>query len=254
MIRRFARPLSLAVLPLAVSGALVSCSSDDSDASADDASSQGALQNPPASDAPGDLILDDASTPEGYTFERAGSDSDEDLSDLFGDEAGDSGDVVTPPQCASLAVDASMVFTWMMEPSDRTAVVSYTHGDDDESGAFVRVTTGTPEGGMPDVAGCAEFSSESDSEFGAMSKSFQVAPVDVSVDGADELTAADVTVTGLLLDGEDIGDEAVGQTARYIVGTVGDRTFNLLAVGQVGDDVVQQLAEDQVARMSHAGA
>jgi hypothetical protein len=245
MIRRFARPLSLAVLPLAVSGALVACGSEGSDASG-----EATLQNPPASDAPADLILTDASTPEGYTYEPAGSESEEDLSDLFGGEEAEGGEVIAPPQCAPLAVDAGMVFQWMMEPADRTAVASFTLGEDDESGVFVRVTTGTPEGGMPDVAECGEFSSESNSAFGAMSKTFQATPVDVSVDGTDELTAADVTVTGLLLDGEDVGAEAVGQTARYITGTVGDRTFNMLAVGQVDDAVVQQLADDQVARLN----
>jgi hypothetical protein len=250
MIRRFARPLSLAVLPLAVSGALVSCGSDDSDASGKDAASQEALQNPPASDAPADLILDEASTPEGYSYDPTGSEGDEDLSDLFGGDDAEGGEVITPPQCAPLAVDAGMVFQWMMEPADQTAVVSFTFGEDDESGVFVQVTTGTPEGGMPDAAGCGDFTSDSDSAFGAMSKTFQATPVDLSVDGADELTAADVTVTGLFMDGEDIGAEAVGQTARYIVGTVGDRTFNMLAVGDVDDAVVQELADGQVARLN----
>ncbi|OLT52775.1 hypothetical protein BJF89_04775 [Corynebacterium sp. CNJ-954] len=254
MIRRFAKPLSLAVLPLAVSGALVSCSSDDSDAGGEDTASQEALQNPPASDAPADLILDDASTPDGYTFEPAGSEGDEDLSELFGGEMEDSGDIVTPPQCEPLAVDLGLVLQWSMEPADATAVASFVQDQDDESGVFVRVTTGTPEGGMPDVAGCGEFSSESNSEFGSMSKSFQATPVDVSVDGVDDLAAADITVTGLLLDGEDVGAEAVGQTARYITGALGDRTFNFLVVGQVDDEVVEQLAADQVARMNSVAA
>lgn len=254
MIRRFARPLSLAVLPLVVSGALVSCGSDDSDAAGEDAASQEALQNPPASDAPADLILDDASTPDGYTYDPAASENDEDLSDLFAEEGEDSGDVVTPSQCAPLAVDLGMVLQWSMEPADKTAVASFVQAEDDESGVFVRVAAGAPEDGMPDAVECGEFSSESNSEFGSISKTFQVTPVDVSIDGVDELTATDVTVTKLLLDGEDVGTEAVGQAVRYITGYVGDRTFNLLAVGQVDDETAQQLAVDQVARMNSVGA
>ncbi|WP_145942397.1 hypothetical protein [Corynebacterium glyciniphilum] len=256
MIRRFAKPLSLAVLPLAVSSALVSCSSDDaenSDAGTDSAS-QEALQNPPASDAPRDLILDDASTPDGYSYDLVGSEDNEDVSEFFGDEGAEDADVVNPPQCAPLAVDSGLVLKWMMEPADRTAVASFTQGDDDESGVFVRVTTGTPEGGMPDVAECGEFSSESTSEFGAMSKSFQAEQTDTSIEGVDELASADVTVTGMLLDGEDIGAEAVGQTVRYITGTVGDRTFSIVATGMVDEETAKQMAVDQVARMNNVGA
>ncbi|MEJ6549940.1 hypothetical protein PQI66_10325 [Corynebacterium sp. USCH3] len=256
MIRRFAKPLSLAVLPLAVSGALVSCSSDDaenSDAGTDSAS-QEALQNPPASDAPRDLILDDASTPEGYTYETLTSEDDEDLSEFFGDEGAEEEDVVTPPHCAPLAVDSALLFEWMMQPSDTSAVASFTHGEDDESGVIVRVSTGAPEGGLPDVSECGEFSSESNSAMGAMSKSFRAEPVDVSIGDADQLMAADVTVTALTIDGEDIGAEAVDETVRYITGTVGDRTFNVVASGMVDDETARQLAVDQVARMNNVGA
>ncbi|WP_420099070.1 hypothetical protein [Corynebacterium sp.] len=254
MIRRFAKPLSLAVLPLAVSGALVSCSSDDSDAAGEDAASQEALQNPPASDAPADLILDDASTPDGYSYETLTPEDDEDLSELFGDEGAEEEDVTNPPQCAPLAVDSALMFEWMMQPADAASVASFTHGEDDESGVIVRVSMGTPEGGMPDVSECGEFSSESNSAMGAMSKSFRAEPVDVSIDDADQLMAADVTVTALTIDGEDVGAEAVDETVRYITGTVGDRTFNVVATGMVDDETAKQMAVDQVARMNNVGA
>ena len=254
MIRRFAKPLSLAILPLAVSGALVSCSSDDSGAPGEDAASQEALQNPPASDAPANLILDDASTPGGYTYENFSAEDDQDLSDLLGNEGTEGEEVITPPQCAPLVVDGALMFTWMMEPASSTAVASFTLDDDEDSSVIVRVTTEMSEGGLPDVAECGEFSSESNSAMWTLSQSLRAEPVDVSIDDADQLMAADVTVTALAIDGQDVGAEAVDETVRYITGTVGERTFNVVASGIVDDETAQQLAVDQVARMNSVGA
>ncbi|MGP9759004.1 hypothetical protein [Corynebacterium sp. AOP12-C2-36] len=249
MTRRYRTPLALAALPLAASFTLVSCSSGGAEIAADEATPQDTMENRPASDTPSDVLLDGSSAPEGYSYEAPDPADMAELAKFFDGEEDAPTQATTPPQCASLAVDSGLLMEWMLEPTDRTAVASFTLDGDDESGVFVRVTRGTPQDGLPDAAECGEYFRDMDTEMGTMEKYFVAEPVDVELDDVDERTAADVTVTDLLLGGEELDSEAVGETVLFVAATANGWTVNVIVAGEADEELALALAQEQVDRM-----
>lgn len=271
MIRRFARPLSLAVLPLAVSGALVSCSSDDSDATGETTSTVGVPDaGQPASTAPADLIVDDMLTPEGYEYTPPAGEDDPSLGELMGElydnpEMADAEGLIggealgeateaNPVQCTGLAVDGLTVMDWMFRPAATTATAGYTQLDNDEDGLFVMVSTDEvdPQSFPTEVSECSEFSRMMGDETESGVQHYSAEPVDVSVEGAEVLGAARVTITGADVNGAAIEGEGIGTSMTTLTATVNGVTFTVAASEATSTDLVSSIASAQAQRIVNA--
>lgn len=274
MIRRFTTPLSLAVLPLAASFALVSCSSDDVAASDE---TTAAVEVPdagqPASGAPSDLIIDDTLTPEGYEYTPPAAEGEPSLAEMLSElsdnpELADAeglvggqalGEVASadPFQCTGLAIDGLTVMDWMFRPAGSTATAGYTLLDNDEDGVYVMVTTDEvdPQTFPADVSECAEFTREMTDETDNTQQHYTAEPVDVSVEGADVLGAARVTMAGVELNGEPIEGvegEAIGESLITVTATVNGVTYTIAASDATGTELVSSLASAQAQRIAAA--
>lgn len=271
MIRRFTTPLSLAVLPLAASFALVSCGSDDAMASDE---TTAAVEVPdagqPASGAPSDLIIDDTLTPEGYEYTPPAAEGEPSLAEMLGElsdnpELADAEGLVggqalgevaiaDPFQCTGLAIDGLTVMDWMFRPAGSTATAGYTLLDNDEDGVYVMVTTDEvdPQTFPADVSECAEFTREMADETDNTLQHYSAEPVDVTVEGADVLGAARVTMTGVDLNGEPIEGEGVGESLTTVTATVNGVTYTIAASDATGTELVSSLASAQAQRIAAA--
>lgn len=271
MIRRFAKPLSIAVLPLAASFALVSCSSDDAEASEE---TTAAVEVPdagqPASGAPSDLIIDDTVTPEGYEYDLvAGGDlpslgdmlsqlaEEPEFADVEGFDASQGfGDIMNanPFQCTGLAVDGVTVMDWMFRSAETTATAGYTLLDNDVDGIHIMVTTDEvdPQTFPADVSECAEFTREMTDETDNTLQHYTAEPVDVTVEGADVLGAARVTMTGAEVNGEPIEGEGIGESLITVTATVNGVSYMIAASDATGTELVSSLASAQAQRIAAA--
>lgn len=273
MIRRFAKPLSLAVLPLAVSGALVSCSSNGTEAS-DEPTTTAAVEVPdagqPASGAPSDLIIDDTVTPEGYEYDLVAGGDTPSLGDMFSEladdpeftdiEGFDAGQGLrdamnaNPFQCTGLAVDGVSLMDWMFRPAETTATAGYTLLDNDEDGIHIMVTTDEvdPQTFPADVSECLEFTREMTDETDNTLQHYTAEPVDVTVEGADVLGAARVTMTGAELNGEPIEGEGIGESLITVTASVNGVTYTIAASDSTGTELASSLASAQAQRIAAA--
>jgi hypothetical protein len=224
----------------------------------------------PASTAPADLIVDDSLTPEGYEYIPPAGEGDPSLAELLGElsdtpEMADAegliggealGEATTadPAQCTGLAVDGLTVMDWMFRPAATTATASYTQLDNDEDGVFVMVTTDDvdPESFPADVSECAEFTRSMGDETDNGVQHYTAEPVEISVDGAEVLGTARVTMTGVEANGESIEGEGLGASMTTLTATVDGITFTIAASEATDTELVGSIASAQAQRITNA--
>ncbi|MCJ7857459.1 hypothetical protein [Corynebacterium kalidii] len=266
--------IAMAVLAAGCLG-LSACGGDDSTPSSPDATTaSSAVEVPdagqPASTAPADLIVDDTLTPAGYEYIPPTGEDEPSLAELFGElsddpELADAEGLVggealgeatqaEPLQCTGLAVDPLTVMDWMFRPTGTTATASYTPVDSDEDGVVVMVTTDeTDPASFPaDVSECAEFTRAMSDETDNGVQHYTAEPVDITVDGAEVLGAARVTLTGVEVNGQPVEGDGVASTMTTVTATVDGVTFTVAASGTTDTAMVGSMASAQAQRITNA--
>ncbi|AEK35415.1 hypothetical protein [Corynebacterium variabile] len=224
----------------------------------------------PASTAPADLIVDDTLTPDGYEYtppagedepslaELLGESSDTpemaDAEGLIGGEALGEATTAEPAQCTGLAVDGLTVMDWMFRPAATTATAGYTQLDNDDDGVFVMVTTdeADPASFPADVSECSEFTRVMGDEADNGVQHYTAEPVDISVDGAEVLGAARVTMTAAEANGETIEGEGLGTSMTTLTATVYGISFTVAASEATDTELVGSIASAQAQRITNA--
>lgn len=257
---------------------LSACSDDAQNAVSETttADSSSAVELPdaghPASTAPADLILDDTLTPDGYEYTPPAGEDEPSLAELLGEfsdtpEMADAegliggealGEATTaePAQCTGLAVDGLTVMDWMLRPAATTATAGYTQLDNDDDGVFIMVTTdeADPASFPADVSDCAEFTRAMGDETDSGVQHYSAEPVDISVDGAEVLGAARVTMTAAEANGEPIEGEGLGTSMTTLTATVDGITFTVAASEATDTELVGSIASAQAQRITNANA
>lgn len=259
---------------------LTACDSGDSGAASDSAVDTTTVDDnapagdsdagQPASTSPADLIVDDSLTPEGYEYTPptgedelslaelvAGLSDDPEIADaegLVGGNALDSMTQADPTQCTGLAVDSLTVMDWMFRPAATTATAGYTPVDNDEDGLFVMVTTNEadPQSFPAEVSQCAEFTRAMSDDTDNTLQRYTAEPVDLTVEGADVLGAARVTMTGVEINGEPVDGEGIGSTMNTLTATVNGVTFTIAASEATPLDLLSSVASAQAQRITNA--
>ena len=173
--------------------------------------------------------------PAGYT--------PEDFYGYFGSAEVPQQDTVNPPQCAPLAFDANTLVEWGATPQDVNPVEMYTSGP--EINVFVREDS-TLAGF--DAAGCETLTRESASELGTTVTTYATQPVEVSVPGADRVQGFTQTVSGLTLDGADVGQLKAGEETTILIVEAGGKTYFVAGSGGAGLEDLATIAQDRIAR------
>lgn len=255
---------------------LSACSDDAQNAVSETttANSSSAVEFPdaghPASTAPADLILDDTLTPDGYEYTPPAGEDEPSLAELLGEfsdtpEMADAegliggealGEATTaePAQCTGLAVDGLTVMDWIFRPAATTATAGYTQLDNDDDGVFIMVTTdeADPASFPADVSECSEFTRAMGDETDNGVQHYTAEPVDISVDGAEVLGAARVTMTAAEANGETIEGEGLGTSMTTLTATVDGITFTIAASEATDTELVGSIASAQTQRITNA--
>lgn len=173
--------------------------------------------------------------PAGYT--------PEDFYGFFGSAEVPQQDTVNPPQCAPLAFDAITLVEWGATPQDVNPVEMYTSGP--EINVFVREDS-TLAGF--DAAGCETLARESASDLGTTVTTYATQPIEVSVPGADRVQGFTQTVSGVTLDGADLGQLKAGEETTILIVEAAGKTYYVAGSGGAGLDDLATIAQDRIAR------
>lgn len=176
-----------------------------------------------------------AGIPAGYT--------EEDFYALFGSTESPGVPTVTPPQCTPLAFDSSTLVEWGAVPPEQKPVTMYTSAG--EQVVFVRQDA---ELAGFDAAGCESFARENTTPLGTTVTTYTTAPIDVNVPGADRAQGFTQTVTGVTLDGTDMGAMKAGEQSTLLVVEAGGNTYFVAGGGGATVDDVTALAQANIAQ------
>ncbi|WP_313504998.1 hypothetical protein [Corynebacterium variabile] len=258
--RSLKHSLAVSTTVLAVC-ALSSCSSNDTETTPAANADQGSQSTAPAHQeplpegiTPASLILDDSATPDGFTHTPPDNEGQAALAELLNDPENPSEPPsVDPPNCAGLIIDGSTFLTWMSQPADTTTTTNYTRTDNEEQGVFIMVTT-TPTDSttLPTtISDCASFTKTTPSALGTGVKTFEATDDTLTAQGADVVTAANVTSTANTIDGESVGSDE-SETLHVLIATTRGVTFTIAADESVPADEVSALAAAQAERINNA--
>lgn len=238
-VRRDRKAAIVAVTALLV---LSACGSEESESSGASSTARDASAvDQAASTSPAEVILTAEDAPAGYVAE--------DFYGIFGSSDAGSSGAITPQECTPLVFDTSVLLDWGAQPRDTTAVAYFT--GDDGSSVIVHVDTGADGAGTPDPTLCGDVTRENASTLGTTVTSYGMVPAEVGVEGADSVAAVDLTVSGLMLDGEEFNvGSKVGERSQIITATVGSTVVTVAGTEPASMDTVAQVASAQVARLA----
>lgn len=206
----------------------------------------------PEGTAPASLILNGDNTPAGYTHEPTSAESQGATRDIFGDTNDDDRPTTVPEQCAGAVVDGITFLDWLFQPAETTAVTSFTRTDNEDAAVQVMVSTqpADPSQYPKDVAECATTTRTSDRSDWATAKEFEVSPMDLNVQGADTLVAAQTKLISNKLNGEEVGEG--GETLYVYTGSVRGAHFTIASTTTMNTDEFSALATAQAKKISEA--
>lgn len=233
---RLAACLAVVMLPV---GAGLSACSKDADTAGEGTSSSAAAPDAPAanSDVSGQVIGADQA-PQGYAAE--------DFYSVFGalGEPGES--TVEPAQCEPLVLDAYVLAKWGAADRAQTAVTMFTRDD----GAMILAKVDNTVAPV-DAEGCEKFTRSSSSELGESASTYSLEPVDVSVDGAEDVKGVKTTAESVTLDGAEVGGGKVGEEATAISGTVNGKSFLVAGLANASLNDITAVANAQAAKLAN---
>ncbi|MCI1255867.1 MULTISPECIES: hypothetical protein [Corynebacterium] len=278
MMRFFARPsIALTSIAACVVG-LTACSSDAADevvSNPDQASAVTSLDaGQPASRALSDLIVDGSLTPEGFEYIPPTASGEPSMAELIkelsDDPEGSSDDLpgliggqsiaemttTTPTQCTGVAMDSLSVIDWMMLPTDTHATAGYGNLADEDDAIMITLTSDPvdPAHYPAELSECAEFTRTMDESGTVAASAFTAVPSQVSMDNAEVLVSADVTLTGATLNDQPVEGEGVGTTITVVTATTGGITFTVVAPQTADAGLITSIAAAQADRINNAPA
>lgn len=226
---------------------LLTTACSNSDTAGDEATNapgeSAASESPATPVIPAQSILSAEDAPEGFTFdnvgafidEQAGADSDGayDVLNSIND-----GTVTEPAQCSWILPTAVSVLLRVKDHRDQTEAVEYST----ESGDVVITSLLTTDDGPrapENLSECATFTRTIDQTQGGPSVTYTARPLDITVNGADSVTAAEVSA-----------DADATDSGTLIAGVVDGAYFHVHASGVVDPATVQQLAQAQVDKIN----
>lgn len=183
-----------------------------------------------------DGIVGAEQAPEGYNYE--------DFFETYGMDGMGPAPQVEPVQCAPLVFDSTTLLSWAQEPKESTDIAMYTN--DDGATILVKVEKAPLN---TNVEECAQVSRVNDSALGSSATEFSMQPIEMALEGAENVKAVDLTVASLTLDGQNLDTGKAGEKSTVVNANVGGK--GLIVVGAGGADVedVKSMAEQQVAAM-----
>ncbi len=189
------------------------------------------------------MIVGPEDAPEG--LEHADVSMINDLaSDLGGNLNLDGG--VQPEQCQPFAADIATAAKWAALPQDEAATALYTTPDDNET-VMVRIDateiTVNPEE-------CATFTREFDNELAKSVSTYSVTPMEISIEGADNVVAVEERMEGMNVGGQDLEVPPAGAQNVIITGTTQGKTFTVVGSNTIPKEVLQALAQNQVNKIN----
>lgn len=270
--------ITVAAVAALVTG-LASCSSDTADdAAAPNTEQANGVTNldagQPASRALSDLIVDGALTPDGYEYLPPAASGEPSMADLINelsdDPEGSSDDLqgliggqaiadlttTTPTQCTGLAVDSLSVLDWMMLPTDTNATAGYGKLADDDDAIMITLTSNPvdPAHYPAELSECTSFTRTMEESGTVAASTFTAVPLEVSIDNAEVLASAKVTLTGADINDQPVEGEGVNTTITVITATTGGITFTVVAPDTVDTGLITSIATAQADRINNAPA
>lgn len=160
---------------------------------------------------------------------------------------------VAPEGCAALSVSVGDIFPLLGGDAPSAAIASFADGasadSDSEREIIVFVETSGALGAPVDMGNCSEFTRTGGEGDYATTMRYTAVQRDFELEGADTLTAAQVSTS--VEEGEMVaGGVADDATVDIVVGTVGGTTFLLSSSGPGMQEELDMLAAAQVRTLS----
>ncbi|AZA10132.1 hypothetical protein [Corynebacterium pseudopelargi] len=153
---------------------------------------------------------------------------------------------VQPEQCQPFAADISTAAKWAALPQNEAATALYTTPDDNEA-VMVRIdateTTVNPEE-------CATFTREFDNELAKSVSTYTVTPMEISIEGADNVVAVEEQMQSMNVGGQELEVPPAGAQNVIITGTTQGKTFTVIGSNTIPKEVLQALAQNQVNKIN----
>lgn len=252
MLRTFGAVACLFILSFATACGSDSDKAGDEAATANQTSVEVNHDPLPEGTGPASLILNGDNTPAGYTHEPTSAESQGATQDIFGDTIDEDRPTTVPEQCSGAVVDGTTFLDWLFQPAETTAVTSFTRTDNKDAAVHVMASTqpADPSQYPKDVAECATTTKTSDRSDWATAKEFEVSPVDLNVQGADTLVAAQTKLVSNKLNGEEVGEG--GETLYVYAGSVRGAHFIIASTTTMTAEEFSDLATAQAKKISEA--
>ncbi|WP_143336575.1 hypothetical protein [Corynebacterium pacaense] len=257
---RFPTRSCLTTLTLSATALLfTACSSENSstEVTSSSSSTNSATSTQKKSAALSELIVDTSLTPEGFEYTPPAQEGEPSLSEILTAGGAEEGlpiadSIFEPSQCEGVAIDSLTILDWMMEPTDTTATAGYSSIANASDAVFVNITSVPvdPQIYPASLSECTEFtrSTAESADQGAMR--YSTLPADITVDGAEVLVSANVTLNDVSLNNAALSGEAIGQSITMVTATTDGITFTVAAPDTVDVDLITTIANEQAKRIS----
>ncbi len=163
--------------------------------------------------------------------------------EVFGSNQEPSPATLDPEQCAPLIFDSNTAADWATTPLDQKTVAMYSGFD--QQWAIVELDL---EPRSADPAQCQTVTRSDNTQIGNITTTYQLKPVDLDLQGADDVQAVSVLTTAVALDGQDSPGDKVGRTTLVMSANVAGK--HMTVVGHnVEPGTLESLAQSQIAKL-----
>lgn len=240
------KPLTLAALATTALVGLSACGTDTTEAPE---------TTPEAAPAvPAEVLLGQEDAPADYTFsdigaflenqEAAGAEATFD--ELY---AVQEGTTTQPEHCAALApTSVDTLLTLHEHPAD-AAAVDYVSADSATVITVLATTADSAAAPGAELDQCSEFTRTTQAAESDIEVVYDVEPREVTVAGADDVTAARLSTSAISINGGAPTQPAAEQSELTLIGSVDGIRFQIHATGSADEQVLDDLAQAQVDKI-----
>lgn len=244
------KPLVLTTLTATAMVGLSACGTETND------TAESITQEPATPAVPAEVVLGQEDAPADYTFSDIGAFLENQAAAGEGSQAAfdelyvtQEGTTTQPEQCAPLAPTAVTTLLTLHEHPADAAAVDYV-SPDNATVITVLVTTEASEAAPTvDLEQCAEFTRSTQVADSDISVTYDAEPREVSLDGAEDVTAAHLTTTAVSINGGDFAPPTAEESELTLTGTTDGIRFQVHATGPGDEQVLDELAQTQVDKI-----
>lgn len=187
-----------------------------------------------------DAIVGPADTPEGLAPGN--------FYEVFGSNEAPSPATLDPAECEPLVFDSNTAAAWAKTPLDQTTVAMYTGFD--QQWAIVELDF-NPRSADPEH--CRFVTRSDDTQIGNITTSYELNPVPMELEQAEDVRAVEVVTKAVTLDGQDSPGDKIGR--KTLVLSANAQGKHLTVVGHnLPPEVLRTLAASQIAKLNSQAA